>query len=324
MICPVTQDLILAARMLRDGKLVAFPTETVYGLGANARDENAVARVFAAKQRPYFDPLIVHFAELAQLKQAVRTFPSELDRLAQEYWPGPLTLVLPKSDWIPDLVTSGLDTVAVRIPGDDRARELIRSADLPIAAPSANRFGCISPTTAQHVVDQLGDDIELVLDGGPCRIGVESTVLQWTDEGPVLLRFGGLPVEEIEAIIGPVRTHTNHAAASSTSPPAGPGMLSKHYAPRTRLTIVDEIPASPPRRSGLMTWREVDSVTRQGFVIVETLSEQGDLVEATANFYAALRRLDAQALDEIYAARFPDKGLGRALNDRLQRAAVRE
>ncbi|MEX0725435.1 MAG: L-threonylcarbamoyladenylate synthase [Planctomycetaceae bacterium] len=322
--CPVTQDVALAARFLREGKLVAFPTETVYGLGANAIDETAIARVYAAKQRPHFDPLIVHFAELSQLKQAVKCFPPEMKRLAENYWPGPLTLVLPKSDWIPDLVTSGLDTVAVRIPGDDRARELIRLAGLPIAAPSANRFGCISPTTAQHVVDQLGSDIDLILDGGPCRIGVESTVLQWTDDGPVLLRFGGLPLEELEALIGPVRTQTNHAASDSKNAPAGPGMLSKHYAPNTRLMIVDEVPTSIPPRCGLLSWRPVDEGSQGKFQLVETLSAQGDLTEATANFYAALRRLDAQQLDVILAIQFPEEGLGRALNDRLQRAAVRE
>ena len=324
MSCPITQDLERAAHMLRDGKLVAFATETVYGLGANALDVNAVARMFAAKQRPHFDPLIVHFAELSNLRRAVRKFPSELERLVERYWPGPLTLVLPKFDWIPDLVTSGLDTVAVRIPGDERARELIRLSGVPVAAPSANRFGRISPTTAQHVADQLGDDIDLILDGGSSRIGVESTVLQWTAEGPVLLRYGGLPLEQIEEIIGPVRTQIHYAEENSTSAPAGPGMLSKHYAPNTRLNIVDELPHQVPPRCGLMTWHEINDATQAKFATVETLSRRGDLTEATAHFYAAMRRLDASGVDVILALRFPDRGLGRALNDRLQRASVRE
>lgn len=324
MSCPLTQDVERAALMLRQGKLVAFRTETVYGLGGNILEESAVARIYAAKQRPFFDPLIVHFAELSKLRQAVREFPEALEPLAERYWPGPLTLVLPKSDEISDLVTSGLDTVAVRVPGDDLARELIRLADVPVAAPSANQFGRISPTTAQHVADQLGDDIDLILDGGPCRIGVESTVLQWTSDGPVLLRFGGLPLEEIEAIIGPVQTRTQHAEANSTSAPAGPGMLSKHYAPRTRLIIVDDIPEAVPPRCGLMTWQPIDETSSSRFAQAEVLSPNGDLTEATANFYAAMRRLDAGDVEVIMATRFPDEGLGRALNDRLQRASVRE
>ncbi len=326
--CPVTQDISLAARLLREGKLVAFATETVYGLGANALDEHAIARVFATKERPYFDPLIVHFAELTQLRRAVRDFPSEMERLAHHFWPGPLTLVLPRSDWIPDLVSSGLDTVAVRIPGDERARELIRLAAIPVAAPSANRFGKISPTSAEHVVDQLGDRIDLVLDGGPCRIGVESTVLQWTTDGPVLLRFGGLPLEELEKLIGPIRiqTHVDEATSAATAP-AGPGMLTRHYAPNTRLVIVDQVPpstASIPPHCGLLTWKCVEYATAQRFQIVETLSQRGDLTEATAHFYSALRRLDAEHLEMIIAVRFPEEGLGRALNDRLQRASVRD
>ncbi|MFN0195417.1 MAG: L-threonylcarbamoyladenylate synthase, partial [Planctomycetaceae bacterium] len=320
--CPLTHDVSLAARFLREGKLVAFPTETVYGLGANALDEHAIARVFAAKERPYFDPLIVHFAELKEIRRAVREFPIEMEQLALRYWPGPLTLVLPRSDWIPDLVSSGLDTVAVRIPGDERARELIRHAGVPVAAPSANRFGKLSPTRAEHVLDQLGDRIDLILDGGPCRIGVESTVLQWTPDGPVLLRFGGLPLEDLETLIGPIRTQTHvDESTSEATAPAGPGMLTKHYAPNTRLVIVDQVPlssASIPPRCGLLTWKGVAQAIEQRFQFVETLSHSGDLTEATAHFYSALRRLDAENLDAIIAVRVPEEGLGRALNDRLQ------
>ena len=324
-------DTSRSARLLAEGKLVAFPTETVYGLGANALDETAVARVFAAKNRPKFDPLIVHVFEAGQLDALVTAIPPAAQRLIDRFWPGPLTLVLPKTDRVPDLVTAGLSTVGLRMPDHPLAIELLRESGVPIAAPSANPFGCISPTTAAHVAEQLGDQVDYILDGGPCRVGLESTVLQIEGEptgvsprssDATLLRPGGTPVEDIEALIGPVDS-TATVSSDSTAQPA-PGMLTRHYAPGTPLGIVDG-PASfdspTAERVGLLTFQPHESADE--FSIVETLSPTGDLVEAAAGFFAALRRLDAAGLDRIIATPFPETGLGRALNDRLRRAATR-
>jgi L-threonylcarbamoyladenylate synthase len=315
--CPVGDDVVRAAELLRGGGLVAFATETVYGLGANALDVSAVARVFEAKQRPTFDPLIVHVAELDDLRPLLVDLPSPARLLAERFWPGPLTLVLPKSDVVPDLVTAGLDTVAVRVPGHEQARELLRQAGVPVAAPSANPFGQVSPTRAAHVVEQLGDRIDYVLDGGPCRVGVESSVLDLSRSRPVLLRPGGVPVEELEAVVGPVSSPD----ASDLAKPHAPGMLPKHYAPRTPLRIRtggnDDL--SEDARIGRLAFTTPQD--RERFAAVEVLSPTGDLAEAAANFFAALRRLDAADVTGILADPFPDHGLGRALNDRLRRAA---
>jgi len=320
----LTQDVSAAAQALRAGKLVAFATETVYGLGASALDETAVAGIFEAKGRPKFDPLIVHVADVAMARPYVAEWPDTAALLAQRFWPGPLTLVLPKQPVISDLVTSGLPTVGIRIPDHRVARDLIRQAGVPVAAPSANRFGCISPTTAAHVAEQLGDRIDVILDGGPCRVGVESTILLLAGETPTVLRLGGVTVEEIEEAIGPVAVSTGHGTdeRSETSPLA-PGMLKKHYAPSSRLQLCDDIAAVPDGpRQGLLTLTPPPDASR--FDAVEVLSESGDLREAAAGFFAALRRLDARNLSTIWAVRFPEEGLGRALNDRLERAAAED
>lgn len=315
-----TTDVALAAGALASGKLVAFATETVYGLGANALDAEAVARVFAAKQRPTFDPLIVHLADPGDLSRIAEPPGRAARQLIDRFWPGPLTLVLPKKPIVPDLVTAGLPTVAVRVPAHDQARELIRLSGVPVAAPSANPFGAISPTTAQHVLDQLGDRIDFVLDGGPCRVGIESTVLLVEDsQPPLLLRPGGLPVEEIEAVSGPV-ARLSQPSVDPHLPQTAPGMLSRHYAPRTPLRIAAALGAAPRgSRMGLLTLTA--PVNPAEFAVVETLSMDGSLTEAAAQFFAALRRLDAAGLDLILARPFPETGLGRALNDRLRRAA---
>jgi len=315
MAAPMGTDVALASRMLRGGQLVAFGTETVYGLGANATDATAVAKVFAAKGRPSFDPLIVHVPSRDAVDDVVATFPPAAERLAEAFWPGPLTLVLPKQDTIPDLVTSGRSTVAVRIPAPEMTRQLLQEAGIPIAAPSANAFGRISPTTAQHVADQLGDSIDYILDCGPCGVGIESTVLDLSEEVPMLLRPGGTTLEELERVIGRIAL----ASKSEEGPQRAPGMLSRHYAPRTPLSIG----AAPPEASGrlgLLSFRTPQDVAP--FAAVEVLSPQGELVEAATNFFAALRRLDAAGLDRIVATPFPEQGLGRALNDRLRRAAT--
>lgn len=317
-------EIAEAAKVLRAGGLVAFPTETVYGLGANALDEHAVARVFEAKERPRFDPLIVHVAAVDWVARLATDFPTEAQELARRFWPGPLTLVLPKTPVISDLVTAGCPTVALRIPDHPVALGLLRAVDLPIAAPSANLFGRISPTTAAHVAEQLGDRIDLILDGGPCRVGVESTVLQLGPAGPVLLRPGGTTLEEIEAVVGPVKLPVPRAdGGQDDSAPASPGMLPQHYAPRTRLIVQTQSTGSvaehPAGRIGLLAFQTAPPAG--DYARVEVLSPTGDLREATAKFFAALRRLDAAGLDLIVARTFPETGLGRALNDRLRRAA---
>ena len=312
-----------AAACLQAGGLVALPTETVYGLGANALDPVAVARIFAAKERPFFDPLIVHVPDIDWMPRVVSEFPAVALKLAERFWPGPLTLVLPKVKAIPDLVTSGLPDVGIRIPDHDLARQLLRLANVPVAAPSANPFGRLSPTTAEHVQAQLGHRIDAILDGGPCRVGIESTILQIVDNGVTLLRPGGISLEEIESLIGNV----NHPVSTVSESPIAPGMLASHYAPRTPLTIVDQVPSSVDSdRMGLLVLRNEPTspqFAKLQFAQIEELSPKGDLVIAAANFFQALHRLDAAGLDEIIAVRFPESGLGRALNDRLKRAEHR-
>ncbi|WP_437223848.1 L-threonylcarbamoyladenylate synthase [Planctomicrobium sp. SH661] len=316
----LTDNIELAAGRLKTGGLVAFATETVYGLGANALDVTAVAKVFAAKKRPHFDPLIVHIADVSEIETLVTDVPEVARTLMQKFWPGPLTLVLPKAPCVPDLVTAGLPGVAVRVPDHPQARELIRRSGVPVAAPSANPFGRISPTTAEHVMDSLGEQIDLVLQGGACRIGVESTVLHVLQgEVPLLLRPGGLPREAIEAEIGPIAVPTSEGDDGTAQ--VAPGRLLKHYAPRKRLLIVEDwtgIDASPS--DGALSLQPFQASDRFGQV--EVLSESGNLNEAAASFFAALRRLDENpGIDRIFATRLPDEGLGLALNDRLTRAA---
>lgn len=323
---PVTTDVTAAATILRQGGLVAFPTETVYGLGADATNPTAVSGIFEAKQRPTFDPLIVHVADRAAADPLVTTFPPAAAALADRFWPGPLTLVLPKRPLIPDLVTSGLTGVGVRVPGHPMARALLARAGCPVAAPSANRFARISPTTAAHVTEELDGRIDLILDGGPCGLGVESTVLSFLSDPPELLRPGGCPLEDIEAVIGPVTrispASRDPAASDDSAARPAPGMLDRHYAPRTPLRVIPHDDVATPlrhRRCGLLT--EGTRSAEPGFALVESLSDTGDLRAAAAGFFEALRRLDSAGLDLIVAHRFPETGLGRALNDRLSRAA---
>ncbi|QDT17892.1 L-threonylcarbamoyladenylate synthase [Alienimonas californiensis] len=317
-----------AAAVLREGGLVAFGTETVYGLGANALDPTAVAKVFAAKDRPRFDPLIVHLPggdDAPGLATVVADLPDDARALAERFWPGPLTLVLPKAAAVPDLVTAGLGSVAVRVPASEPARALLRAAGVPVAAPSANRFGGISPTTAAHVAEGLGEAVDLILDAGPCEVGIESTVVGFeTDAGgarrPVVLRPGAVTAEALGAALGrtiEVRTGNADPGAAQTSP----GSLSRHYAPRTPLTLVDDAEeVEAAGACGLLAFLPPPRPER--FAACETLSATGDLTEAAAGFYAALRRLDALGLPRLAAVRFPPHGLGAALNDRLRRAAA--
>jgi L-threonylcarbamoyladenylate synthase len=315
--CPIGTDVERAASLLVRGGLIAFATETVYGLGADALNQLAVARIFEAKGRPHFDPLIVHVADPEWLERLVRSVPENARRLIDRFWPGPLTLVLPKTALVPDLVTAGLPSVAVRMPAHPSALDLLRQAATPIAAPSANLFGQVSPTTAQHVADQLGPRIDYILDGGPCSVGLESTVLDLSGQFPTLLRPGGLGVEPIEEVIGPIKRAA--AASNEAGPQRAPGMLASHYATRTPLVLAgheDRLPDAA--RIGLLAF--VPESPLQRFAAVEVLSPRGDLAEAAANLFAAMRRLDTQGLDVIVARLVPNTGLGRAINDRLLRA----
>lgn len=311
------EELRRAATIVRQGGVVAFPTETVYGLGADAFNPIAVARIFEIKKRPFFDPLIVHVADLRELQGLVTFLPPQGENLIRRFWPGPLTLVLKKKNEVPDLVTAGLPTVAIRMPKHPVALALIREAGCPIAAPSANPFGYVSPTTADHVRSQLGEKVDLVLDGGPCEVGLESTILSLVEERPALLRPGGLPVEEIESVIGPVET-----SPAGERRPSSPGRLPKHYAPTTPIVLDwkwEDLAAYRGRRIGLLAFRKV--AHRFSFQHVEVLSPAGDLREAAARLFAAIRRLDALELDVILAEPVPEVGLGLAIMDRLRRAS---
>jgi L-threonylcarbamoyladenylate synthase len=307
-----------AARIIQKGGIVAFPTETVYGLGADAFNPLAIARVFEAKRRPYFDPLIVHVANPRDVKKLAREIPSNAKKLTEKFWPGPLTLVLLKEEEIPDIVTAGLPSVAIRMPDHPMALSLIKRSRCPIAAPSANPFGYLSPTTADHVREQLGDQVDLILDGGPCPVGVESTIVSFLEEEPRLLRAGGISLEEIEAIIGKVEV-----TQIEKDRPSAPGMLPRHYAPRTPIILDwDEknLGLHKNKNIGLLAFQRPKDNLR--FHSVEVLSKKGDMREAAANLFAAIRRLDAMKLDLILAEPVPEIGLGRAIMDRLRRASI--
>ncbi len=309
-----------AAEDLRNGRLVVIPTETVYGLGANALDATAVAKIFELKQRPHFDPLIVHISDQADLKTLVRHVPEKIQQLMDQFWPGPLSVVLEKLPIVPDLVTSGLDSVAIRCPGHQTARSLIRLAGCPIAAPSANRFGAISPTTADHVREQFGHQSPKILDAGACEIGVESTVVGYHQDEVVMLRPGGITRESMETLIGEVRI-----AGTDNESPSSPGQLTKHYAPRTPLKLVEHgRPIASDTKVGLLTLSpESEAEDLRGFQAVEYLSRDGCYRQAAANLFAAMRRLDALGLDQIVARPVGNQGLGLAINDRLSRAAAK-
>jgi L-threonylcarbamoyladenylate synthase len=310
-------ELVRAAAALRAGQCVAFPTETVYGLGADATNAAAAARIFALKGRPRFDPLIVHLATAAALDGVAAAVSATARALAERFWPGPLTLVLPKRAHIPDLVTAGLPSLAVRVPDHPLARRLIELAGVPVAAPSANPFGYISPTTAAHVRAQLGGRVDIIVDGGPCRVGLESTIVSLLGPTPEVLRPGAVTVEDLRAAIGDV------ALARRDSPLLAPGQLPRHYAPRRPLRLI----ASPAEvagaaRAGAALLAPAPVADTAGFAHVELLSATGDACEIAARLFAALRRLDTPAYTALYALPVREEGLGRAIMDRLRRAAA--
>ena len=298
-----------AAELIRAGRLVAFPTETVYGLGANALDAGAVARIFAAKGRPATSPMIVHVDSVGMARSLALEWPDAAGALARRHWPGPLTLVLPKRDSVPDIVTAGLPTVGLRMPSHPLALALIRAAGVPIAAPSANRFTQLSPTTAEHVRRGLGDAVDLILDGGPARVGIESTVLSLAGERPVLLRPGMVLREEIERLIGPVDLADQVEGAHPS-----PGLHPRHYSPRTPLLLVD--PGAPlPSGSGALLWLTAEAPAGRSIHV------SGDPAEYGAMLYGLLHDLDAEAWDWIAVERPPAAPEWAAILDRLRRAA---
>jgi L-threonylcarbamoyladenylate synthase len=306
-----------AARVLGDGGLVAFPTETVYGLGADATNGTAVARLYAAKGRPAFNPLIVHVADTGAARRLAR-FSDDAARLAAAFWPGPLTLVLPKTDDCPvaELATAGLDTVAVRMPDHPVARALIVAFGRPVVAPSANRSGHVSPTSAAHVETDLGGRIDLIVDGGATTVGVESTIVACLSGRAALLRPGGVPRAAIEKVLsGPI----GDAADTRPEAPAAPGMLASHYAPHTRLRL--DAHTLAPGEALLAFGPELPRGATQATTMVN-LSPTGDLVEAAANLFAHLRALDKAGARTIAVMPVPREGLGEAINDRLRRAAA--
>ena len=313
-IIPASSDAIArGAALLREGKLVAFPTETVYGLGGDATNDRAVASIFEAKGRPQFNPLIAHVAEPNDLNNLVK-LNAKARLLVDKFWPGPLTLVLPRAKDCPVslLASAGLDTLAVRMPSHPVALDLLRAFKKPIAAPSANAFGKLSPTEAAHVAESLGDKADLILDGGRCAVGVESTVLDLTSAQPAILRHGGVTREKLEPVIGQVGMQTHDELA-----PKSPGMLASHYAPHLPLRL-NALEASETEVM-LCFGGQIPSKSGQKWV---NLSTKGDLKEAAANLFALLRAVDQPFYSGIAVMPIPDMGLGAAINDRLKRAAA--
>lgn len=323
-----------AAALLRDGELVGMPTETVYGLAADALNEAAVAKVFEAKQRPSFDPLIVHMPDAESAKQ-LGLFNQQAERLVEAFWPGPMTLVLPRKrdaqgkPVVPDLVTAGLDAVGLRVPDHPVALALLNQTQRPLAAPSANTFGSISPTLAQHVVDELGSKVKIVLDGGPCDRGLESTVVRITDEGVEVLRLGALPVEFIEEVLGEqvtVRKPSSSPGLVNQAKPA-PGMVDRHYAPGTAMSYFENeesLAAFEPAGRWALLYTGPVFEHAERFEVVRNLSESSDLAFVAACLFSTLRELDGMALEGIaaLAVENENEGLGRAINDRLKRGSA--
>ncbi len=311
----ITQDLFYALACLRRGELVGLPTETVYGLAGNAFDRQVVSQIFEAKNRPHFDPLIVHTDRLEKIFDFVEYMPPKAQLLAQKFWAGAITLVLPRKPIIPDLVTSGLETVAVRIPNHSLALRVLAALDFPLAAPSANPFGYVSPTQAQHVEDQLGIKIGCVLDGGNCEIGIESTIVGFENEQALIYRQGGITVEQIEAVIGKVQ-----AQPHSSSQPKAAGMLASHYSPKKPF-FIGHIPflleKYHKQKIGVLSFEK-----NYGFERQIILSEKGNLAEAAQRLFWAMRELDSMDIELIISELVPEMGLGRAINDRLRRAGA--
>ena len=315
----ISKDIQKAVQLLTEDQLVAIPTETVYGLAGNIFSEKAIKSIFSTKKRPFFNPLIVHIPSIASLSDIVTHVPEKAKLLAAAFWPGSLTLVLKKSKTIPDIITAGKDTVAVRVPNHPITLELLKKLPFPIAAPSANPFGSISPTKPAHVENYFKNSIKMVLDGGSCANGIESTIIGFENEEPVIYRLGALPLEEIEAVVGAISIKNK-----KEEKPDAPGMLARHYAPKTSTFLVDDVAAEIEKNTGKKMGVLVFKSSLNNENITEIiLSKNGSLQEAAANLYAAMHELDTKNLDIIIAERFSEFGLGKSINDRLQRATFK-
>jgi L-threonylcarbamoyladenylate synthase len=313
----ISKDISKAVALLTAEDIVAIPTETVYGLAGNIYSEKAIKSIFETKQRPFFNPLIVHIPCVTELPTIVDDIPKKAQLLAEAFWPGPITLVLKKKNTIPDLITAGKDTVAVRVPNHPIALELLKQLPFPLAAPSANPFSRISPTTAEHVESYFKDSIKMVLDGGACKSGIESTIIGFENDEPIIYRLGSTSIEAIENIVGKVVLKNKKEIA-----PDAPGMLERHYAPKT-LTILsdavaDALKLHSEKRIGIIVFKS--AVINDNIVSQIVLSPSGTMEEAASLLYRALHQLDKEKLDIIIAEKFPDFGLGKSINDRLKRA----
>ena len=312
----ISKDISKAITLLTNEQLVAIPTETVYGLAGNIFSEKAIKSIFSTKKRPFFNPLIVHIPSVDSLDGIVIHVPEKAKLLAEAFWPGSMTLVLKKNDKIPDIITAGKDTVAVRVPNHPLTLELLRQLSFPLAAPSANPFGSISPTKPEHVERYFKDDIKMVLDGGSCTNGIESTIIGFDNDEPIIYRLGALALEDIEAVVGEI-----HIKNKEEATPDAPGMLARHYAPSTRTFLVDdvanEVEKHKGKKIGILVFK--DSLNDASLTEI-ILSEKGSMQEAASKLYDSLHELDHQKLDIIITERFPDNGLGKSINDRLQRA----
>ena len=308
-------NIDIAAGYIREGRLVAFPTETVYGLGANALNPLAVAKIFELKERPSFDPLIVHIASVDDLDKLTVNKDDRVLQLAEKFWPGPLTIVLPKSDIVPDIVTSGLDTVGIRMPNNPIALELIRKAGCPIAAPSANKFGRVSPTTAQHVKKQL-PNVDYILDGGKTQVGIESTIITLNEKGFEILRHGVITREDLESVV------PFHSGRDTSDSIVAPGMLKSHYSPNKPLYFLGDVHLNDMQRSnaGLLSFNTTDT---EGYKMVIPLSTSGNLREYAVNLFAAIHKMEESDVEYIVAEPVEEHGIGLAIMDRLRKAAFR-
>jgi len=317
----VGTDLALAKKLLMNDGLVAIPTETVYGLAANALSEAAVTKIFKTKNRPHHNPLIVHVSSIEAVSAIVTSMPPAALTLFNTFSPGPITLLLPRNSNIPDIVTAGLPNVAVRIPAHPLALSLLSSLSFPLAAPSANIFGYISPTSPYHVQRQLNGLIPYILDGGNCEAGIESTIVGFDEDLPVVYRLGSISLEQLHQTIGEVRVH--NSTHSSTL--AAPGMLAQHYSPNTPLYLVDDVSLYIPQfkvtEIGIICFNQFEKSIPGGQQLI--LSHNADLEEAAHNLYAAMHEMDSAGFKVILVRRFPDVGIGRALNDRLKRASIK-
>ena len=313
----ISSDISKAIELLNKEDVVAIPTETVYGLAGNIYSEKAIRKIFQVKQRPLFNPLIVHIPSIDQLEKIAREFPVKAQKLAEAFWPGSLTLILPKRLNIPEIVTGGKDTVGVRIPNHPVTLSLLKQLSFPLAAPSANPFNRISPTSSDHVKAYFENTLSMVLEGGECKNGIESTIIGFENKEAILYRLGAISIEDIEKIIGKIQIRN-----TSETTPNAPGMLAKHYAPKTKMYLLDDldkfIENNKSKKIGILKFKE--NLNTASVEHIEILSKSGDLKEAASKLYSTLHKLDSLNLDLIVAERFPDVGLGKSINDRLERA----